>query len=155
LEDSLQRQRPAILLAAMAVLPAVPGISALAPADPEQGGRPLSAALSGAAEVQPGDQDGSGTAAVTVNPGQGELCYDLAVAGIDPATAAHVHEGVEGEVGPPVVTLGVPDASGAATGCLNLSKELLQRLLHEPSGFYVNVHSAEFPQGAVRGQLGK
>lgn len=139
----------------MAVLPAVPGISALAPADPEQGGRPLSAALSGAAEVQPGDQDGSGTAAVTVNPGQGELCYDLAVAGIDPATAAHVHEGVEGEVGPPVVTLGVPDASGAATGCLNLSKELLQRLLHEPSGFYVNVHSAEFPQGAVRGQLGK
>jgi hypothetical protein len=92
---------------------------------------------------------------VTVNPGQGELCYDLAVAGIDPATAAHVHEGVEGEVGPPVVTLGVPDASGAATGCLNLSKELLQRLLHEPSGFYVNVHSAEFPQGAVRGQLGK
>jgi hypothetical protein len=139
----------------MAFLSAAPGIPALAEADPEQGGRPLSATLSGAAEVPPGDEDGSGTAAVTVNLGQRELCYDLAVADIDPATAAHVHEGVEGEVGPPVVTLGVPDASGAASGCIHLSKELLQRLLHEPSGFYVNVHSARFPQGAVRGQLGR
>ena len=139
----------------MAFLAAAPGTPALAEADPEQGGRPLSAALSGAAEVPPGDEDGSGTAAVTVNLGQRELCYDLAVAGIDPATAAHVHEGVEGEVGPPVVTLGVPDAGGAASGCLNLSKELLQRLLQDPSGFYINVHSAEFPQGAVRGQLAK
>ncbi len=42
------------------------------------GGRPLSTTLSGAAEVPgPGDPDGRGRASLTINPGQGEICYEL------------------------------------------------------------------------------
>ena len=56
------------------------------------GGRPLSTTLSGAAEVPGrGDPDGSGTATLTLNHGQGEVCFELTVSGIAPATAAHIH----------------------------------------------------------------
>src|SRR5918997_3520554 len=60
----------------------------------EHGGRPLSTGLTGAAEVPPGDLDGSGTATITVNPGQEEVCWEIEAAGILlPATAAHIHVG--------------------------------------------------------------
>jgi hypothetical protein len=48
--------------------------------------------LTGAAEAPgPGDPDGSGTADLRVNPGAARICVDLAVQGIEPATAAHIH----------------------------------------------------------------
>ena len=48
--------------------------------------------MTGAAEAPgPGDPDGSGTAFFTLNQGQGEICFELTVANIDPATAAHIH----------------------------------------------------------------
>ena len=46
------------------------------------GGRPLSATMSGAQEVPPGDPDGSGIATFTVNPGRGEVCFDIGSTGI-------------------------------------------------------------------------
>ncbi len=110
-------------------------------------------ALTGAAEVPgPGDEDGSGFATVFVE--QGRLCYDINVLDIAPATAAHIHEGAVGESGPPVVTLEPPSAEGAVDGCAPADAELLQRIAANPAGFYVNVHNEEFPDGALRGQLG-
>ena len=46
------------------------------------GGRPLSAALSRANEVPPADPDGSGFAEVTLNQGQGEVCWNISVENI-------------------------------------------------------------------------
>lgn len=109
--------------------------------------------LRGGAEVPgPGDPDGSGTAEVTIVDGADRLCYDLRVSGIAPATAAHIHRGSVGEAGPPVIPLEAP-ADGSARGCIDASDALTDPIEANPSGFYVNVHNAEYPGGAVRGQL--
>jgi hypothetical protein len=100
----------------------------------------------------PGDPDGSGTAVIRVNPGQSEICYDLQVSGIAPATAAHIHEAPAGRAGPVVVTLEAP-ADGSSSGCVAVDREQAKEILEDSSDFYVNVHNAEFPGGALRGQL--
>lgn len=119
-------------------------------------GRPLEATLSGENEVpEAADPDGSGSAEITLNLGQQEVCYELSVENIAEATLAHIHSGAEGVNGPPVVTLD-PPASGSSSGCVSeVSKEIIQNILKSPSDYYVNVHNAEFPGGAVRGQLTK
>jgi hypothetical protein len=126
----------------------------------DQGGRPFSTVLTGEAEVNDegvpnqGDLDGTGSAKITVNPGQGEVCYELSVAGITlPATGAHIHEGVAGENGPVVVPLEPPDANGVSSGCVEVSRELALAIIQDPENYYVNVHTSDFPDGALRGQL--
>lgn len=123
--------------------------------DPEQGGRPLTTTLTGAAEIPgPGDADGTGTAVITLNHGQGEVCYELKVANISPANAAHLHEGAVDKAGPPVLTLTAP-TDGSSKGCAPLAKDKIKDIMQNPVNYYVNVHNSEFPDGAVRGQLGK
>ena len=119
------------------------------------GGRKLQTNLTGAAEVPgPGDPDGAGTAQITVNPGQKQVCYKLSVSAIAPATMAHIHEAAPTAAGPVVVTLGAP-TSGTSSGCVTVTRELALEILKRPSDYYVNVHNAAFPAGAVRGQLAK
>ncbi len=119
------------------------------------GGRPLTATLLGSSEVPvSGDPDGSGTARITVNPGQEEICYELAVEGIAPARAAHIHEAPAGVAGPVEVTLMAP-TSGTSSGCASVDREVAKEILKHPEQYYVNVHNAEFPGGALRGQLSK
>ncbi|WP_309092213.1 CHRD domain-containing protein, partial [Phenylobacterium sp.] len=83
------------------------------------------------------------------------VCYELSVEKIAVATAAHIHKGGPEEAGPPVVPLKTPDASGKASGCATVDKAVIQDIQQNPAGYYVNVHNAEFPPGAVRGQLSK
>jgi len=113
------------------------------------------AKLTGDAEVpDPGDPKGSGTAQVTLNPDKGEVCYELSVANIQEATATHIHEGAMGKEGPVKVTLEAPK-TGSAKGCAKADVAVIQAILKDPAGYYVNVHNAAFPKGAVRGQLSK
>jgi hypothetical protein len=122
----------------------------------EDSGRPISATLTGAAEVPgPGDTDGTGTATFRLNQGKKQVCFDLSVSSIATATAAHIHRGAATVAGPVVVTLTAP-ATGTSTGCVdNVSVALIKELRQTPEKFYVNVHNADFPNGAIRGQLGK
>ena len=126
----------------------------------DQGGRPFSTVLTGEAEVNAsgvpnqGDLDGTGSAKITVNPGQGEVCFELSVEDITlPAIGAHIHEGVAGENGPIVVELVPPDANGVSSGCEEVSRELALAIIQDPENYYVNVHTSDFPAGALRGQL--
>jgi hypothetical protein len=115
---------------------------------------PLATSLTGANEVPgPGDADGSGTFVAKIKPGRGTLCYTLTVSNIDPAFAAHVHIGAAGVAGPIVITLAAP-TDGSVTACATAERELLMTIARNPEGYYVNVHNATFPAGAVRGQLG-
>jgi len=119
------------------------------------GGALLRADMTGAAEAPgPGDADGTGTARITFNQGQGEVCWVLEVSDITlPAAAAHIHIAPVGDPGPVVVTLSAPNATGEASGCTEVDAELLKEIRKNPSAYYVNVHNADFPGGAVRGQL--
>ena len=141
------------LFALVTLLALLAGVSPVA----ARGGRPLSTALTGAAEVPgPGDPDGSGKATLTLNQGQGEICFKITVSNITlPATGAHIHEAPAGAAGSIVVFLTPPDASGSSSGCVSVARALVKEIRKHPSGFYVNVHNANFPAGAVRGQLSK
>jgi hypothetical protein len=128
----------------------------------DHGGRPFSTELTGAEEVDPltgavgvGDPDGSGTATITLNPGQEEVCFELSVADIDTPVAAHIHEGAAGTNGPIVVGLVPvpPTGDSSSSGCVSLERQEIIEILQDPSNYYVNVHTALFPDGAIRGQL--
>ena len=109
--------------------------------------------LTGAAEVPgPGDEDGDGFANVFLRPSDNQICYDLSVNGIDDPSAAHIHEAGPDAAGPVVVTLETP-VEGSVDACTDVDAALIERIEADPSGFYVNVHNADFPDGALRGQL--
>jgi hypothetical protein len=113
------------------------------------------AMLTGDAEVPgPGDPNGSGTVQVTFNPDTGEVCYELSVVDLQEATAAHIHKGEKGEEGPVAVPLDTPK-TGAAKGCTKADVVVIEAMMQDPTDYYVNVHTAAFPKGAVRGQLSK
>ena len=98
------------------------------------------------------DPDGIGFAVVTFDPDRGQVCYFLAVANIAPATAAHIHFAPRGSNGPVVVPFN-PPTNGTSSGCAPAAVPLVQNLIANPSQYYVNVHNAQYPGGAVRGQL--
>ena len=120
------------------------------------------AKLSGANEV-PGPGDVNGKGKFTAKLTDTTMCYTLKVKKIDAATAAHVHQGDAESAGPVVITLtapqmkkvkecltAVPDAEDTEA---TMSESELAGLHSAPNGYYVNVHTADFPAGAVRGQL--
>lgn len=116
-----------------------------------------SARLSGAQEVPPADPDGSGLFGGFLVSGVDRLCYFLIVRNIDPSTVAHIHKAPAGTNGPIVIDLEAP-TSGRSGGCASpratAPSGTIQDIIDNPEGYYVNVHNAPFPGGAVRGQLG-
>jgi hypothetical protein len=125
----------------------------------------LTARLRGANEVPPADLDGSGQAFVDI--GRTRVCFAVAWANIGAPIFAHIHQGGAGVNGPVVVlffdvpeaTPGgpeaeLPDTIAAAAGCIGgRDPALLRDIRRHPSAYYVNVHTREFPGGAIRGQL--
>jgi hypothetical protein len=128
----------------------------------------LRAELSGDAEVPPRDPDGDGRARVVLRVDQGVVCFRVKFDDIGTANRGHIHRGAAGVNGPIVVAFfdlhlieNDPDPrhetlerKSELEGCVeNLDPVLLQEIANDPAGFYVNLHNARFPGGAVRGQL--
>jgi hypothetical protein len=114
----------------------------------------LAVTLTGVQEVPgPGDPDGTGTAEIEVDPRTNQVCWNLYVRQVDAATFAHIHRGVAGAAGPPVVPMTTPGADGHSRGCATVDPMLARELAGRAHEFYVNVHTQAFPAGAVRGQL--
>lgn len=129
-------------------------IGALAIASPALAGPvKLNAVLSGANETGGGDADGTGHFTAEADADSGDFCYTLAADKIAAPTAAHVHSGAAGQDGAPVVTLEVTGHDDEF--CLAVPLETLKAIAAKPDDYYVNVHTADFPKGAVRGQLSK
>ena len=135
--------------------PTVVHLALIAGAD--HGGRPYSTPMTQEVTSEPpyeGDSDGTGEATLTVNLGQREVCWETTVSNLDPATASHIHEAAAGIRGGIVVFLSAPDGTGHASGCTSdVDPEVIKRILKNPAGFYVNVHTTVYPAGAIRGQL--
>ena len=120
---------------------------------PTSGGRAFEIALNGEAESPTGDPVATGTSTVRLRAGQGQVCFQLAVDNLPPAVAAHIHQAAAGSSGNVVVPLTTPNAAGKSSGCTTAARKLVAAILAAPASFYVNVHTSEFPAGAIRGQL--
>jgi hypothetical protein len=110
------------------------------------------ATLTAASEVPPTKSTGSGEATVSLDTATHELSYDVTFSGFSSdVTAAHIHGPAEvGKNAGVVVPLGTAPKS-PIHGSAKLTPEQESQLT---SGmYYVNVHSKNFPSGAVRGQL--
>jgi len=159
----MSTRRVAMLLALILSLTTAIGLSGTVRADrvadADQGGRTFSIRLTGAEEAPgPGDPDGSGSAVISLNQGQGTVCFELSVQNITlPATGAHIHVAPAGSPGPIVVNLTAPGADGTSSGCVEgVDRNLIKAIRQNPSSYYVNIHTLpDFGAGAVRGQLEK
>jgi hypothetical protein len=123
--------------------------------------RALFAVLTGRNEVDAngrrgaGDLDGRGSFTAIVDGDQ--LCFGVTITNLDQPTAAHIHPGRRNQSNPPVVPLTQPASGdpGAASGCVTVDPTVAQAILKNPHKYYFNVHTAAFPNGAVRGQLAR
>lgn len=128
---------------------------AVAPAQADEEVHSLGASLFGENEIghEGAGEDAGGDFTGEIDTGRGTLCYYLEVYGLDEVTAAHIHKGKEGENGPPVVVLEFESADRDEV-CLEVEAELLADMARHEERYYVNVHTAAYPAGAIRGQLG-
>ena len=138
-----------IIAGAAALTLALAGAAQAAPAADKATGVRLSATLGGA---NGGDPDGTGTFTGRLNPGQGQLCYTLTTANLDEVKMAHIHIGAAGVSGGVFVPL---PGLGAGEHCVAVDQAKATALVAKPGDYYVNVHTAAFMGGAVRGQLAK
>ena len=117
----------------------------------------LTAELKGNEEVPgPGDPNGKGDAQIFLKAKKEKVCFNLEIAKLDPVMAGHIHKGAEGVAGKIKVTLFETEIAGdgAYEGCVkNVKKKLIKKMADVPEKFYVNLHTAEYPDGAIRGQL--
>jgi hypothetical protein len=111
----------------------------------------ITVSMNGKSESPKGSPTGKGSATISLNSSKGRVCFKLSWSGIGKPTAAHIHKGNKGKAGPVVVPL----FGGTAkhSGCVSASKSLVGAIIKKPGAYYVNVHTAKFPGGAVRGQL--
>lgn len=99
-----------------------------------------------------GDADGTGYATFKLYKKKGKVCATVTWSKIGTPSAAHIHRGKAGQVGPVRV-----DLSGSVTGgakcATGVSHKLIGRILTYPRRYYFNVHNVDYPDGAIRGQL--
>lgn len=100
-----------------------------------------------------GDRNGGGSFSGIFDGN--ELCYGMAVKNIRDPVAAHIHRGSRRVAGAVVVPLEQPTTGdpGTSSDCVEVRRSLARAMRRNPAAFYVNVHTADFPGGAVRGQL--
>jgi hypothetical protein len=136
--------------AAITVLAALATVSSAAD-------KKLYAKMDGKQEVPAGDPDGTGTAVLTVKSNQ--VCYDIRPkkAGIT-FGAGHIHLGPKGKAGGVVIPLFTTPkkvTGGKLVGCgpKTVKAADIAKLKAKPGNYYVNIHNAKYPGGAIRGQL--
>jgi hypothetical protein len=111
------------------------------------------AVLTGA-NVPAGDPDGWGRFRFRVDDTLNTLCGDLEVREIGQVTSAQVFRGGPGEAGSPVVDIDLPGRDNDSDDCDSIGDTLADEIQANPANFYVLIKSAEFPNGALRGQIG-
>jgi len=151
------------MLASAAAVAATPPSSLQVPreaASPEEGppaasgdGEWLVARLHGAYLLK-GDSDGTGTLQMRLDRKRLRLCYTLTTRFIGIATMrGKLHHLYGMQEGPTILDLDVTGAGN--TTCTFVMPAEADELLREPGNFYVTVRNRQFPDGALRGRLGK
>jgi CHRD domain len=152
-EDTVKSKLMLALAALAIAVLAMPAISAAGRNTTE-----LDAKLTGKTEVPgPGSKKGKGAITVAMKPTKKKVCFELEVSKLDTITDGHIHKGAEGVAGDIKVPLFVGqelEGTGAYDGCVkNVKKKLIKKIIKRPENYYVNIHTVQFPDGAIRGQL--
>jgi hypothetical protein len=123
------------------------------------------AVLAGANEIPPRSTAATGSATFDVRGGV--ATYQVAASNLTTApTLAHVLIGTKDQVGTPIVRLTLVGSSGViAAGSIDLRGSITfnnttisgdsLRALFEHGNAYVNVYTATYPAGEIRGQIGR
>ena len=151
-------RRRDLVLGVVAAVAVVLGVATQVVAQGGGGGnKAFFAVMTGAKEVKAGesagDTNGRGSFSATLDGRT--LCYGIQVKNIENPVAAHIHPGGPTARGPVAIPLKQPAKGdpGASAQCVRLSRSSANALNANPGNFYVNVHTAALPNGAVRGQL--
>jgi hypothetical protein len=99
-----------------------------------------------------GPEGSSGTAKVDINTDTNQVCYELTPSGLsEQPTAGHIHSGAKGASGPVLIDFMVP--ANGLKGCVTSDATKVAAVTGNPGGHYVNIHTASYAAGAMRGQL--
>jgi hypothetical protein len=104
----------------------------------------------------PGDANAAGFGFVFTTDTPGQLCAGMVIFGFGAApTAAHIHDGDAGVSGPVLVPLTTPSSGdfSESIGCYTVGDATVSAVKTDPTGYYLNVHTSQYPNGAARGQL--
>jgi CHRD domain len=108
-------------------------------------------ALKGKNEAPAAPASNKGKVELKLNTATGKVCWEFTLAKIDgKPNQAHIHKGKAGVSGNVVVPLG---ATYKRQGCTKAPPSLVKSIAGHPGRYYVNVHNAKHPLGAMRGQL--
>lgn len=111
------------------------------------------ATLTGNGVVGSGDMDGFATGELSISDSLDQVCYDINdVRGLGPITGAHIHRGGPTVNGPVVFALEAND-EGGWSDCVELSEWTEEAFESNPTGYYFQIHTTEYPGGAIRGQI--
>ena len=111
----------------------------------------LEAILKGNNEGVPASNRGK--TEIRLTPTSGKVCWETTITKIDgKPNASHIHKGGKGVSGNVLVPLG---AGYKRQGCATAPKATVKAIVAHPGRYYVNVHNAKHPAGAMRGQLAR
>jgi CHRD domain/Protein of unknown function (DUF3455) len=140
--------------AASANSQATPPAGVTVPGDPTAAPATLIASLEGRNEATGGDPDGQALELIGIRGNT--LSYSVSWRGIATPTEAAIHaagRGVDGPVVVPLFTTSRPSGSFASGSVTVTDPTVLAALSSNPNGFYTDLRTNEFPNGAVRAQL--
>lgn len=110
---------------------------------------------SGADEAPgPGEDGATIEGDLTIDTDSGVITYTVSVAGnAEDVAAAHIHEAPAGTPGPVVVALDEAAVMAGSQASVTVEPALAAEIAASPADYYLNAHSASFPDGFARGQL--
>lgn len=115
---------------------------------------PFTATLNGGQEVPATSSTATGTASVSLNAAKTQALVSIDWTGLTGnASAAHVHSATAGTNGPIICDLSPAAAASGSVVDKLCPLTAPQATALESDGLYINVHSAMFPDGEIRGQL--
>jgi hypothetical protein len=138
-------KKPLVVIAAVAML-SMPSLATAAVKN-------FMVVINGAQETPPNASTALGNGILTYDTATKTLCYYISFAGLTGGAeiAAHIH-GPAAPGAPAGIILGLPLGAGKTACVVNPAApfdkaDLLKNL------YYVNIHSAGFPAGEIRGQI--
>jgi hypothetical protein len=143
-------KQPGVLLILVTFVAAVSFVVA---SEQYKQGRMATTTLNGMNQLpELGDPNGTGVFKLRVDSAQNQICYELTTSNIGNVTGVQIHTGDRSAVGPTFIAL---KANSIGRDCLAVDANKIGELNKNPTNFYVSVQTEEFPNGAIRGQLGR